>query len=106
MTPAAASHLVVTSQPPASVQAGIGFGLIIVVEDAFGNVVTNFSGSVTLALGSNPGQSTLGGTLKVTVKNGVATFSGLTLNKAGTGYTLRATSGSLTSATTNAFKVS
>ena len=35
----------------------------------------------------------------MTVVNGVATFSGLTLNKVGTGYTLKVTSGSLTTTT-------
>ncbi len=103
--PAAASKLVVTTQPLATVTTGSGFGLIVEVEDAFGNVVTGFNGSVTIALGSNPGKSTLGGTLSVTVKNGVATFSGLTLNKAGIGYTLKVTAGTLTAATTNAFNV-
>jgi hypothetical protein len=41
----------------------------------------------------------------VTASNGVASFSNLTLNKAGIGYTLKATSGDLSSATTNDFSV-
>ena len=37
--------------------------------------------------------------------NGVATFSGLTLNKVGTGYTLQLTSSGLTTAVTSAITV-
>jgi len=37
--------------------------------------------------------------------NGVATFSNLSINKAGTGYTLSATSSGLTGATSNAFNI-
>jgi hypothetical protein len=105
MVPAAASKLVVTTQPPTSVTAGADFGLVAKVEDKYGNVVTSYSGSVTVALGANPGDSTLGGTLTVTVVDGVATFSNLTLNNPGTGYTLKLSSGSLTGATTNPFNV-
>ena len=83
MTAATATQLVVTTQPPASVTAGSGFGLVVTAEDAFGNVDPTFTGSVTLALANNPGGATLGGTLAVNASAGVATFSGLTLNKAG-----------------------
>src|SRR5262249_34231254 len=105
VTAAAATQLVVTTQPPASVTAGSDFGLAAAAEDAQGNVVTTFAGSVTLALASNPGGSTLGGTLTLTATQGVATFSGLTLDKAGSGYTLQASSSGLTSATSSPFDV-
>ena len=89
VTPAAASQVVITQQPPASVTAGSGFGLQATIEDAYGNVETgDNSDVVTAALASNPGGTTLGGTLSVTVSQGVATFSGLTLTKAAAGYTL------------------
>ena len=102
--PGAASKLVITSEPPTSVVAGSGFGLVATIEDKDGNVVSS-SASVTIALSSNPGKSTLGGTLTVPAVNGVATFSGLTLNKADTGYTLKVSSGTLTAATTTAIAV-
>ena len=60
------------------------------VEDANGNLVTTDTSSVTIAIGTNPGSGTLGGTLTVAAVNGVATFSNLSINKAGTGYTLTA----------------
>ncbi len=102
---AAASQLVVTTQPPGGVTAGDGFGLTVSAEDSYGNVNSTYASSVTIALANNPGGSTLAGTLTATAVGGVATFSNLTLNKAGTGYTLTATSGSLTSATTSGFNV-
>ena len=43
---------------------------------------------MTVALANNPGGATLGGTLTATASDGVATFSGLTLTTAASGYTL------------------
>ena len=63
-------------------------------------MVPSFNGNVTIALASDPGGGNLGGTLSVTAVNGVATFTGLTINAAGTGYTILASSGGLTDATT------
>ncbi len=51
------TQLAVTAQPPASVTAGSGFGLTVPVEDSSGNVITNYNGSVTIALATNPGGS-------------------------------------------------
>src|SRR2546428_10155792 len=62
--------------------------------DAFGNVATGFTGAVTLALGSNAGGSTLSGTTAVAAAGGVATFFDLSVNKTGTGYTLKIGRGS------------
>ena len=87
------TNLVVTSQPPSSLTAGSGFGLTVQAEDASGNLLTSFNGTVALALANNPGGATLGGTASVQASGGVASFSGLTLNKAAAGYTLVATSG-------------
>src|SRR5207302_6413423 len=52
---AAATHLVVTTQPPATITAGSGFGLVVKAEDDSGNVDTNFSGNVTMSLATHPG---------------------------------------------------
>ena len=70
------SQLVVTTQPPASVTAGSGFGLTVTAENNSGSPITTFNGTVTVALANNPGGATLGGTLTATASNGVATFSG------------------------------
>ena len=95
----------VTQQPPASVTAGTPFGLTVQAEDSSGNPITSFNGTVTVALASNPGGAMLGGTLTVTASGGVATFSGLTLNKAASGYTLVATSSDLGQGVTSAMTV-
>ena len=105
VVPAAPALLVISSQPPSSVTAGDGFGLTVAAEDPFGNPTPTFNGSVTIALASGPDGATLGGTLAATAVDGVATFSGLTLNTAGTGYTLEATASGLKTATTSDFNV-
>jgi hypothetical protein len=77
------------------------------VEDANGNIVTTDNTTqVTLAIGSNPGGGSLTGGGSVTVSGGVTTFSSLSINNGGTGYTLQASSSpSLTGATSNAFNI-
>ena len=40
--------------------AGQAFGLTVAVEDAYGNVETGYSGSVTVALSTNPRGAALG----------------------------------------------
>ena len=105
VTPAAATQLVVTTQPPGTVVTGDAFGLVVSALDQFGNVDSNFNGSVSVALLDNPGGATLGGTLSVAAQSGVSTFSGLTLTSAGAGYTLQVSSPGLTTATTGAFTV-
>lgn len=104
--PTVASKVVITQQPPASVTAGSGFGLTATIEDQYGNVETGDNSDVlTMALASKPGGTTLGGTLSVTVSQGVATFSSLTLTKAAAGYTIGLSSTSPGSATTSAIAV-
>lgn len=100
-----ADHLVVTAQPPASATAGSRFGLTVQVESPDGSLVTGSSGTITVALGKSPTGASLGGTLTATINGGVATFSGLTIDQAGTGYTLTLSGSGLTSAASAAFAV-
>jgi len=65
-------------------------GLSLGFTDQYGNVAVNYKGTVTLSVATGPG--TLSGTPSTTVKNGVATFSNLILQRAGA-YTLHATCG-------------
>ena len=76
--PGTATQLVVTTAP-SGVTAGTGFGVVVTAEDGSGTVDTSFDGAVTLALAGDPG-ITLGGTVSVAAVNGVATFSGLTID--------------------------
>jgi outer membrane protein assembly factor BamB len=77
------------------------------VEDANGNVETSDNATqVSLAIGTNPAGGTLSGGSAVTVASGIATFSGLSIDTAGTGYTLTASSTpSYTAATSAAFNI-
>jgi streptogramin lyase len=105
VTPAAATHLAILQQPPSSVGVNKTFGLQAAIEDQYGNIVTSASNSVTVAFGNNPGGATLGGSLTATAVNGIVTFSNLTLNKKGKGYTLQLSSVGLAGVTSNAINV-
>ena len=72
-------------------------------QDVSSTVVTTYATAITVAIGTNPGSGTLSGTLTQTPVSGMATFTGLSINNAGVGYTLQATSGSLSPATTSGF---
>ena len=63
------------------------------------------SGNITVALGNNPGGSTLGGTTTIAAVNGLASFSTLTLDKTGTSYWLTATATGLSTATSSVFSI-
>src|SRR2546427_9621758 len=67
--------------------------------------ISAFTGSVTVALGTNPSGGTLAGTTTVTAASGVATFGTLSVDKVGTGYTLAAAATGLTGATSGSFNV-
>ena len=82
-------------QGPSNTVAGAAMtpAVKVAVEDANGNIETSDNADqVSLAIGTNPAGGTLSGGSAVTVASGVATFSGLSINTAGTGYTLTASS--------------
>ena len=91
-----------------SVGSVITPAVTVQVEDAGGNVITNSSASITIAIGNEgtgPGNGSLSGTLTIAASSGIATFSSLVINRIGTGYTLVASSTGLTSATSSAFNI-
>ena len=99
------TQLVFKTQPAAAV-AGTAIGSFQVeVRDASGTLVPGATNAVTVAILNNAGGGTLSGTKTVNAVSGVATFSGLSLDKVGVGYTLQATATSLTSATSSAFNI-
>src|SRR2546426_985161 len=79
-------------QQPENLLAGHQFSQAVKVraDDAHGNKVASFTGNVTVALANNPGGATLSGTTTVAAVDGIATFSDLSLDKTGAGYTLTA----------------
>ncbi len=97
-------------QGPSNTAAGgtIAPAVKVAVEDANGNIETSDNATkVSLAIGTNPAGGTLSGGSAVTVASGIATFSGLSIDTAGTGYTLTASSTpSYTAATSAAFNIS
>ena len=72
--------------------------------DVAGNPVVA-GNTVTIALGANPSNATLAGTLTQTGVAGTATFGDLTVSAAGTGYTLVASSPGLPNLTSSTFDV-
>jgi hypothetical protein len=102
----APTKLAFTVQPTAAMAgAAISPAVALAVQDADGNTVVNGSPSIAVAISSNPAGGTLSGTATVTAVNGVATFSNLSLDKSGTGYTLTAGATGLTGAISSPFEV-
>src|SRR6185295_3799165 len=60
----------------------------------------------TVAIGTNPSGGTLSGTATVAAVAGIATFTTLSVDKVGTGYTRTAASAPLTGTTSAAFNIS
>src|SRR4029078_2017260 len=93
---------------PSSATAGTTLGTIkVAILDQFGNQ-TSATSNVTLALKAGTGDpaATLSGTATVAAVAGIATFTGLSVDKASAGYKLTATDGALTSADSNAITIS
>jgi hypothetical protein len=100
------AKLVFVGQPSA-VQAGNSITPPVQVEvrDANDQLVATSSDAVTIAIGTNPGGGTLGGTVTRNAQNGIATFNDLTVGLSGEGYTLTAAAAGLAGATSNPFDV-
>jgi hypothetical protein len=106
ITAGGATQLVFTVQPTtATAGATIAPAVQVTAKDGLGNVATGFTGSVTVAIGTNPAAGTLSGTKIVTAVAGVATFSDLTINRNGAGYTLTAKTSGLSQIVSNSFDI-
>jgi PKD repeat protein len=104
--PGPAAKLAFTVQPSsATAGSAISPPVQVAAQDNAGTTNTSFTGSITIALGTNPSGGTLAGTTTVAAVNGIATFSNLSIDKTGTGYTLQATASGLTSATSTTFNI-
>jgi hypothetical protein len=77
------------------------------VEDAGGSVVTNYRGAieVTITTGTGDSKGRLFGGTKILTTNGIVEFKYLSIDKAGAGYTLTASSGNLISAPSAPFTI-
>ncbi|HJS47622.1 MAG TPA: Ig-like domain-containing protein [Gemmatimonadales bacterium] len=89
VTPEPPPRLVFQVQPEDGTAGAALPEVVVAVVDADGDVITDDSGEpITIALLQNPGAATLAGTLEVDPDEGIARFDDLSLDKAGTGYTL------------------
>jgi hypothetical protein len=107
VNPAAADHLLFLQQPT-NTAAGqtITPTVTVAVVDPFGDVVTSDnSDTVGLSIGTNPSGVSLSGIRTVTASGGLATFSDLSIDMTGDGYTLHATTTGLTDADSAAFSI-
>jgi autotransporter-associated beta strand protein len=96
------------AQGPSSTTAGAAFSptVVVDVENSLGQIVTTDNSNVTISLGTNPANGKLLGTTTVAAVDGVATFTGLGIDTAGTGYSLVAGDGGLSSETSALFNIS
>jgi len=99
------SKLAITAQPTSATAVAVLAPMVFTAQDASDGTAVTFTGPVTVTLGSNPGGATLGGVTTVNAIAGVATFSTLTVNRPGTGYTIVASAEGLANATTIPFNV-
>src|SRR5439155_1582200 len=103
ITAGTATQLVFSVQPSTTTAgAAITPAVEVTAQDASGNTATGFTGNGTVAIGTNPRTVPVALPISVAAVAGVASFSGLSIDKVGTGYTLTATgAGSTTSAAFN-----
>ncbi len=104
-------HLEFTVQPSTTLPLrAIQPAVQVTVLDAGGNPLTSFNGAVTIAIGHNGSVNplmagTLSGTTTVTAVNGVATFSNLSIDQLGNGYTLVVSAAGVTGADSRIFNI-
>jgi hypothetical protein len=99
----------VFSTSPGSSRAGQPFPIqpVVTVRTADNRIVTDYTGSVAVAIKAGTGASgaVLSGTVSIPVSNGIASFTNLSIDLRANGYVLRATSGSLTAGESKPFDI-
>ncbi|HET9385213.1 MAG TPA: hypothetical protein VFO67_08705 [Gemmatimonadales bacterium] len=104
--PATPTKLAFTLQPTNSIAGmAVAPALQVAIQDESGRTVSSATMTVTIALGSNPGAGALTGTTSVNAVGGIATFGSISIDKAAPGYTLVASAGGLSAATSAPFTV-
>ena len=100
-----AVQLAYQTQPSNTIAANpISPAIVVQIQDKFGNLANTNNSSVSLAIGTNPSGGALVGTTTTAVA-GVATFNNSSIDKAGSGYTLIASSTGLKNITSNPFNI-
>jgi hypothetical protein len=96
----AATQLVFTTPPPSTITTGQPFIVVVSAKDPYGNVDPTFNGPVMLSLPNEPGFP-----MTAYAQQGVATFSGITLDNAANGETLSASGDGHTVTSKNPIRV-
>jgi hypothetical protein len=105
VTPATPTKLAFAQQPTETdVNHAVSPPVTVQVLDQYGNVATGYTTPVTLSINTGPSGANPPTGNVATPSNGLATFSSLQLTTQGT-YTLTASSGTLSPATSNQFPV-
>jgi len=105
VTPGPPARLAFLRQPGSGVAGDTLATVEVGVEDAVGNLEPSAFDSVSVTLGTNPGGAALRGTTVRPAVGGIATFAGLSISAAGSGYTLVASAPDRASATSDPFTV-
>jgi MYXO-CTERM domain-containing protein len=105
VTPGRAPRLVFRATPRQVIAGEAMPAIEIELRDELDNLFTGGTADVTVSLGENTAAAQLLGSLTARAVDGVAKFEGLSLRKAGTGYTLVATAQDFAGATSTAFTV-
>lgn len=98
------TKLAITQQPTTTnANWTISPAITVEIQNSSSQVVTSATDSVTVSIATGGG--ILSGTTTVAAVNGVATFSDLSIDTVGTGYTLLFTATGLTSDTSSSFNI-
>jgi hypothetical protein len=105
--PVAVNHLTFTQQPTTTRADSTMAPVEVTLKDGQGKTITGFTGTVHLdiAPNANPGGGALGGPQDANAVAGVATFSGLTIRKAGSGYLLEASADGIAAVVSSSFGI-
>jgi len=76
----------------------------VVAQDSVGGTDSSFTGTITISFASNSTGASLSGTTVVQPVKGIASFTNLVIDKAGT-YTLQAATSGATAVASNAFTI-
>jgi hypothetical protein len=102
--PAAAMRFTVQ---PTDTEAGAALAppIAVTLFDAFDNIASTDASSISLSIATNPGGGSLSGTPTATATGGVAVFPNVRLERAGAGYTVRASRAGISAVTSAPFTI-
>ncbi|MEK7402535.1 MAG: hypothetical protein AABZ80_09265, partial [Gemmatimonadota bacterium] len=99
------SLLAFSTQPSASYTAGNAINVTVQTQDSVGNLYTDPSAAITLSLTGGAAGAVMSGTKTVTPVSGSASFTNLSIDKAGTLYQLNASASGFATNVSNTFTI-